>query len=307
MSLGANNTDITEIQHSHTMKIILTTMIAAFLAPALGAFTVNVNSITDPSHILHQIKSYTEMVATVKQVTETARQAQTMVKFLGNPGDAVKSLADLRAINDTLGRIVGDDYGAFEDMGNMLSDIDAIQRNSRYAADMVVSYGKEYHGNVSLYQALWAAEQLSDTVKATYKQHNKARRDLEKELVAAQNKLQNASTEAEREAASAQIALIRAKLGIADSAAAEITRQAALTAKEQERNQEARDAHALDQIQVDAASLAAEIKRQQEEAEAKRKVKSPEQVAAELGAMKFNYGAIHGNYTTEDVPEILNN
>lgn len=185
----------------------------AALPAARASYPVVVTAITDPKHTANILKTATETAATAARTAQVVQQAQTLVAFAGDPKVAVRNLSDLERINQSVKRIVGPEAGADALLESGRNIMQANSEMARARREIEV-LGQKRNTSPSLYEALDAAEALSQGVKEQLRRQQDARKNSADELAKAQQGLKSATTESEKQAAAAQMQAIAAQQAI---------------------------------------------------------------------------------------------
>jgi hypothetical protein len=226
---------------------------------AFASYPVVVTKITDPQHTVNIVKTATETAATAARTAQVVQQAQTLVAFAGDPKAAVRNLSDLERINQSVKRIVGPEAGA----DSLLeSGRNIMQANSEFtrARREIEVLGQRRNSAPSLYEALDAAEALSQGVKEQLRRQQDARKTSAEELEKAQQGLKNAATESEKQAAAAQMQAIAAQQAIMNGQ----VQQQALEIQIQQAEQARREKEARIRAEAEFNARAAAAREQQD-------------------------------------------
>jgi hypothetical protein len=247
----------------------------------------------DPVHTANMAKTAAETAATAARAAQMVQQAQTLVAYAGDPKAAIKNLSDLERLNNSVKRLTGVDSG----VGSMVESGRNLQRanqeltNARRSIEVM---GQKRTSDPSLFEALDAAEALAAGVKQEIKIQQAARQESAEKLADAQKKLSGATTEAEIQAASAQIQALAAQQIIANG---QLQQQALQMQIEKESAARAAEEKAIvEQAQRDATAQAARKRDAEQNASANRK--AMERRSVDPDKAKYDYSVFYGGGST---------
>ena len=242
----------------------IATIIIVFAGHSAAAFSVNVNSITDPNHIMSMAKQVANTLEQVRQGVEMINHAKTVLAYAGDPKAAVKSISDLANITAALDRILGPEVSESLKMGDIVDTMRASANlenslRSLMSQTEVLAYGQRRQSTPTLYEALWAAEQMAGTVRNELNKHQQLTRDINTQMADAYRRLRLATTESERVVIRAEIDMLGQKLAMSARQMDLLKQQAENEIASDNRKRAAEQTRQSDQSDFESEVLANEI------------------------------------------------
>jgi hypothetical protein len=225
----------------------------------LGMPTV-ITAITDPMFRVEQVEKLAKLTMQVQQAVQLVQQGKTILDYAGDPKAAVRSMSDLLYISQSLERIMGPEAANAIDMKNLqglLRDGISLEQsaNSMMNQGDVAAYGIRRKSTPSLYEALWAAEQMANTVRTEYHKHEDIQRQIHNQMKDAYARMRVASTDRERFLIQAEIDMLAERHRLSEAKMAQLRQKLNDELDEEARRREAAEKKALDQSQFEEAVL----------------------------------------------------
>jgi signal transduction histidine kinase len=177
-----------------------------------------------------------EAAAAVEQARALVGQGQTLLKYAGNPREAIANLADVSSIVNSVGRMTNksktaDQIAKSIDAGAAL----AKSANSfRKSIESMSIYGSEVARDPSLYKATLALEGVVGSTRKMVEKNRRVHDDLAKKLATAFTKLHAAATQTDVMTVQAEIQRITAMMQAAEEATRNFVEDAKLKKEERE-------------------------------------------------------------------------
>lgn len=170
-------------------------LLAVLVIPRALAFPVVVvgnaydQAIKEPLEVKRWTQAFQYSQQQIQEATQIYQQARTVATFIGNPKASLQDLQNIAQISNTLGSIVGQDtpYGtAMKEVGQKGNDFSALFNSAQGLAGSISNTmniaGQPVPRDVSLYQALAAAQQMADEARARIDAENKRDADQQKRI-----------------------------------------------------------------------------------------------------------------------------
>lgn len=200
------------------MKTTLVTLIVLALSGARVFAGWPVTILADPFREVEfakdasrWVEQFNQWKAQIDQATRVAKAAKTLQDFAGDPKLAVRNLSEVSGIITSLGRTFGEEETAdawaadVRAADSFSRSLDSLNSSASELGSTFTAGGKTYNRSPSLYQAVFALENATDGTRRIIAANRKTEEEILKKAEQAGQRLANAQTESEKQAAAADL------------------------------------------------------------------------------------------------------